>query len=591
MKLIMERWNQFLLTERKDVVEDAKQIFGKGVTITPSGGKYRYTNTGIDWAPSPLIVEPDEDAEKTGKNWKDLILNNKLKKRFVEFFEVKKLKKFPKESLEEAKFRYVDNFISEIVYAIPKDTALNPEKDRHNQGIAFLWMIKIFKSLSPRNDLEKWEASIKEIKALDAGGDSLLSKALETFFSKKKYLKGEDVKYTDINRVESFAMLKTLAEKAELAAPLNKIDPQSPTVTKQTEVLAGAISVFKNELSNDRKLAVDIIYPGEEAKIKFYEEKPEYVLDRSAMKQPGAGNWLILALHGKEASCAHGADTKWCTANTPPQTNYFNNYYEEDSPLFFFKELSTGRKFQLQYSSEEFMDENDHSIPGNLLYELHMLLKNNKRAREYERTINNNDRTIVMRAAQHPNTRPDQLDQLITDRDTNVQKVVVRNPNLNLNTMVELASSDNLYLRGALADNPNITPEILSKLADDSEFVVRYIAVRNKNMPASSLRKLASDDSYRIRAKVAIHPNTEKDVLTLLSTDEHDSPRAGAAKNPNTPIDVLDRLSDDPDKLVRRYAESNPAWASADDEGPPRPLDESRKKQNKSILMKMRIKK
>jgi len=62
----------------------------------------------------------------------------------------------------------------------------------------------------------------------------------------------------------------------------------------------------------------------------------------------------------EEASCYLGRGTQWCTASTESQ-NHFNDY-NKDGPLYIVL-TPNGRKVQMHFESNQFMDENDKEIP------------------------------------------------------------------------------------------------------------------------------------------------------------------------------------------------------------------------------------
>ncbi len=72
---------------------------------------------------------------------------------------------------------------------------------------------------------------------------------------------------------------------------------------------------------------------------------------------------LVVIPENEAAACKYGAGTRWCTAATRGE-NYFNHYNSE-GPLYIIipkKPVKPGEKYQLHFKSEQYMDENDHSI-------------------------------------------------------------------------------------------------------------------------------------------------------------------------------------------------------------------------------------
>ena len=92
-------------------------------------------------------------------------------------------------------------------------------------------------------------------------------------------------------------------------------------------------------------------------------------------------DWMIAALHNKGAACELGKNTEWCTA--APGLNYFENYYKEDDPLFYFQQKKyiqadvdrPPAKYQFHYGSKQFMDSKDVQVNKELFETLHDMLK------------------------------------------------------------------------------------------------------------------------------------------------------------------------------------------------------------------------
>ena len=91
--------------------------------------------------------------------------------------------------------------------------------------------------------------------------------------------------------------------------------------------------------------------------------------------------WFIAALHNKGAACEFGKATDWCTA--APGLNYFEEYYEEDDPLFYFENKKNLNKFQFHYGSDSFMDSKDKTVSGEDFNILHNLLKQTSAYQKY----------------------------------------------------------------------------------------------------------------------------------------------------------------------------------------------------------------
>lgn len=95
----------------------------------------------------------------------------------------------------------------------------------------------------------------------------------------------------------------------------------------------------------------------------------------------------------REAACAVGSGTKWCTAAS--NNNLFSRY-NKDGPLFYWKDKS-GQKYQFHFASNQFMNSKDQFI-GNELFKKfrteHPVLKKLFAQQEKEILKTANDLTI-----------------------------------------------------------------------------------------------------------------------------------------------------------------------------------------------------
>jgi len=92
--------------------------------------------------------------------------------------------------------------------------------------------------------------------------------------------------------------------------------------------------------------------------------------------------WTIAALHNKGAACELGKNTDWCTA--APGLDYFENYYKEDDPLFYFQNKKNMNKFQFHYGSAQFMNSRDERVNKESFEVLHSLLVETEAWNKYE---------------------------------------------------------------------------------------------------------------------------------------------------------------------------------------------------------------
>lgn len=102
-----------------------------------------------------------------------------------------------------------------------------------------------------------------------------------------------------------------------------------------------------------------------------YEPPPEPIKDKGQSKVVFDSNQVrIIVPEDKQAACYYGQGTRWCTAGTKGD-NYFD-HYNKSGPMYIMlpkKPNYVGEKYQIHFSSNQFMDEQDDEINfGNLLY-------------------------------------------------------------------------------------------------------------------------------------------------------------------------------------------------------------------------------
>lgn len=95
--------------------------------------------------------------------------------------------------------------------------------------------------------------------------------------------------------------------------------------------------------------------------IEAEEEKSELKsAEKDAEKIYNSDNYLIIIPKTREASCAYGRNTRWCTASTGSY-NYFDQYSIK-GPLYIIINKKTNQKHQFHFASEQYMDENDDPV-------------------------------------------------------------------------------------------------------------------------------------------------------------------------------------------------------------------------------------
>lgn len=95
--------------------------------------------------------------------------------------------------------------------------------------------------------------------------------------------------------------------------------------------------------------------------IEKEEEKAELkAAEKDAEKIYNSDNYLIIIPKTREASCAYGRNTRWCTASTGSY-NYFDQYNSK-GPLYIIINKKTNQKHQFHFATAQYMDEDDDPV-------------------------------------------------------------------------------------------------------------------------------------------------------------------------------------------------------------------------------------
>ena len=148
--------------------------------------------------------------------------------------------------------------------------------------------------------------------------------------------------------------------------------------------------------------------------------------------------WTIAALHNKGAACELGKNTDWCTA--APGLDYFENYYKEDDPLFYFQNKKNMNKFQFHYGSSQFMNSRDERVNKESFEELHALLIETEAWNKYERLrIFDLTRMAQMRLVDGPHA------QVLIDEMREILNSL-EDPYAMANSLAEMATLDHFHI-------------------------------------------------------------------------------------------------------------------------------------------------
>ena len=199
--------------------------------------------------------------------------------------------------------------------------------------------------------------------------------------------------------------------------------------------------------------------------------------------------WTIAALHNKGAACELGKNTDWCTA--APGLDYFEDYYKEDDPLFYFQNKSNLNKFQFHYGSSQFMNSKDERVDKESFEVLHDMLTQTEAYSKYEKLRRFDlERLVKIRLVDGPHAQA-QIDEMREILNS------LEDPYAMANTLTEMATLDHF----------NIPTYVLRWLA--SEEFYKYSGVASKIVkyhevvPSDILEDLAENNPYGALRKMA----------------------------------------------------------------------------------------
>ena len=154
-----------------------------------------------------------------------------------------------------------------------------------------------------------------------------------------------------------FHLLSRLAEDwykvkqdLELYHQNKRLLRQNPELSKFVDI--NAVDGFSGLVKLVDDMRDDIDVEAEKSEMKAREKEVDKIYN--------SDNFLILTPKTKEASCAYGRGTRWCTAATGSY-NYFDSYSRQ-GPLYIIIDKIRGKKFQLHFQSGQYMDEDDYEI-------------------------------------------------------------------------------------------------------------------------------------------------------------------------------------------------------------------------------------
>ena len=296
------------------------------------------------------------------------------------------------------------------------------------------------------------------------------------------------------------------------------------------------------------------VYAEAEPKIKAYQAEKKYMdAEEGTEVFRDDKEWKIYAIHNKGAACELGKGTEWCTA--APGLDYFEQYYEEEDPLFYFEHKGSGSRYQFHFGSEQFMDEDDWSVESEQATKLIDMLIATGAAEKYD-VIND----WKKRERAENSTDPEELKQLAKESllqasiaidDDGVLTNIAGNQNTPSSVLYDLIvhydGSNPTQIWRNIATNHSAEEGIHMTLADvsegDDDGTARYVLATQTKYPKVLARLASLSLPQRAAQSLGIDPamyNPDWNLQEYI--------RSGVAKNENTPPEILDKFASFSDK-------------------------------------------
>ena len=270
--------------------------------------------------------------------------------------------------------------------------------------------------------------------------------------------------------------------------------------------------------------------------------------------------WRIYALHNKGAACKFGKGTEWCTA--APGLNYFEDYYDEEDPLFYFEDPENGKRWQFHFGSDQFMDEKDRQVDDEERDFFINLLAKTGAADKYSIVQYWVTKNEVAQIIYDESATPEELMAIAKkyagNGEQEIIEMIIDSGNATKEILEYLVLNDEDHGQDALSD-PKITDEWINSLAYSEDATLRYLAsyahdfgggMRNEAVSAEALDKLSEDPERHIRLRIASHPSAPPETLTkmanrLMKGGEDEGSMSGSAslssllRNNNLPTNLF----------------------------------------------------
>ena len=286
----------------------------------------------------------------------------------------------------------------------------------------------------------------------------------------------------------------------------------------------------------------DAVEPHKEA-ISGKEEEKKIKSEGADLIHSGNGV-TIHHIKTKEAACAYGAGTKWCTAG---EKNNMFDHYNKRGPIFVIQHQ--GRKYQLHTHSNQFMDEKDKPTDISKVHP------------DIQKEMAKSDNPEVQKANllfKNPHIKPEHFSKALNDEDASVREAAIEHPKATPEHITKALNVENASVRGAAIRNPNATPEHITKALDDEDDSVRRHAIIHPNVTPEHITKALDDEDWQVREAAIEHPKATPEHITKALNDKDAGVRGLAIKHPKATPEHITKALNDKNWQVRGTAIKHP---------------------------------
>jgi len=246
-------------------------------------------------------------------------------------------------------------------------------------------------------------------------------------------------------------------------------------------------------------------------------------------------HWTVVQPHTKDAACAVGRGTNWCTASTGKHNRF--RHYNNAAPLYALipkNPVRKGERYQIHMPDSEypqFMDENDRPLPqewsplnaakGRPLPEikdetarktLHTVrdifdIKLHGLPEHIAPALSHDDRVLRRAAARSPHFGPEHMGRALSDDDWLVREAAARSPHFGPEHMETAFSDDHWGVRIAAARSPHFGPEHMETAFSDDDWGIRLLAAQSRHFGPKHMETALSDKDWQVRLAAVQSPH------------------------------------------------------------------------------------